>query len=172
MSIRFNYDDGSAHHLQAWRKSLEDDRAGRAMLRRADSILAITICPAYRRLYRGLCEIFPSSDIEKPWIQDRLALIAGTLAQVKEFDGKNKVAKAMSFSKLDKPAVSELRFKRLLESPDMAALFVGLRRVLPLLQAECAPDIVLLSNDILHWGDQVKKDWTYAYAWTEKTTSQ
>ncbi len=172
MSIEFNYEDGSAKFLQVWRKSLEEDRAGRAMLRRADSILSITLCPAYRRLYRGLCEIFPASEIAKPWIQDRLALIAATLSHVKEIEGKAKIAEAMSFSMHDKPAVSELRFKRLLESPDMAALFLGLRRVLPLLPSECAPDIVSLGNDILHWGESVKKKWSYAYAWTEKTKAQ
>ena len=66
----------------------------------------------------------------------------------------------------DRPAVSPLRFQRLLESPDLDALFSGLRRVLPLMQQPIS--IVALANDLLFWGDRVKKTWAYDYEWPTK----
>ena len=66
----------------------------------------------------------------------------------------------------DKPAVSPLRFMRLLESPDIDALFSGLRRALPLIQHRA--DVLQLATDVVNWGDAVKKRWAYAYRWPDK----
>ena len=67
----------------------------------------------------------------------------------------------------DRPPVSELRFMRLLESPDLDALFIGLRRALPL--AKHSVDVLALANDVVHWSDAVKKRWAYSYEWPEKS---
>jgi CRISPR system Cascade subunit CasB len=66
----------------------------------------------------------------------------------------------------DKPCISPLRFTRLLESPDVDALFSGLRRALPLLQHRT--DVLALATDVVNWGDAVKKRWAYAYHWPAK----
>ena len=66
------------------------------------------------------------------------------------------------------PCVSEARFKRFLESPDLDAVFTGLRRALPLMR-EGVP-VLALANDVLSWArpeqrDDVNKRWAYSYVW-------
>ena len=66
----------------------------------------------------------------------------------------------------DRNPVSELRFTRLLEAPDIEALFAGLRRSLPLIKNEVDP--ATLVDDICGWSDGVKKRWAYAYRWPQR----
>jgi CRISPR system Cascade subunit CasB len=66
----------------------------------------------------------------------------------------------------DKPVVSELRFRRLLESPDIDALFTGLRRALPLIGYRCDP--LALATDVVNWGDVVRKRWAYGFDWPDR----
>ena len=152
--------------LRDWWKDLEDERSDRAQLRRAHDITAIILTPAYQRAYRRLCAAGWPVEADSP-LNDRLAAIIGLLAHVKS-DGDAPLVKAMSARKLgeDRPAVSPLRFQRLLESPDLDALFTGLRRVLPLIQQPIG--IAALANDLLFWGDGVKKRWAYDYEWPAK----
>lgn len=63
--------------------------------------------------------------------------------------------------------VSELRFSRLLDAPDIEALFIGLRRTLSLIGH--AVDPASLTSDVFDWGDIVKKRWAYTYAWPKKS---
>jgi CRISPR system Cascade subunit CasB len=149
--------------LRDWWAGLKDERGDRAQLRRAHDITAIILTPAYQRAYRRLCAAGWSVEADSP-LNDRLAAIIGLLAHV-ESAGDATPAKAMSARRPgdDRPAVSPLRFQRLLESPDLDALFTGLRRVLPLLQQPI--DIAALANDLLFWGDGVKKRWAYDYEW-------
>ena len=168
--------------LVEWWQSLESDRGGRAALRRAESPLAIAFCPAYQRLYRrllwaGMPEL---SDFSK----ERLAAVCGLLAHVREdyFDkqegdttatagrsNEDALPHLVSMMNASHPdernPVSELRFRRLLESPDTQSLFSGLRRALPLMGSRV--DIIALANDVLYWGDRVKKKWAYNYRWAE-----
>ena len=77
------------------------------------------------------------------------------------------LATLMSASQKDeRNPISELRFRRLLESPDNQALFVGLRRALPLMGYRA--NVIVLANDVLGWGERVKKNWAYSYRWAEK----
>lgn len=152
--------------LASWWRSLEDDRAGRAVLRRAESITAVALSAPYQRLYRQLGHA--GWDENAPdYLKDRLAAAVGLLVHVKD-DSQLAPAKAMSVRKVgdDKPPVSELRFQRLLESSDIETLFTGLRRVLPLMNHSV--DVQALAKDILYWGDNVKKRWAYDYEWPEK----
>ena len=55
---------------------------------------------------------------------------------------------------------------RLLDAPDSEALFSGVRRVLPLMGSV---DVIALANDLMFWGDAVKKRWAYGYDWPEKS---
>lgn len=149
--------------LHDWWTGLKDERGDRAQLRRAHDITAIILTPAYQRVYRRLRAAGWSVDGNSP-LNDRLAATIGLLARV-EHHGDAPPAKAMSARKPgdDRPAVSPLRFQRLLESPDLDALFTGLRRVLPLIQQPIG--IAALANDLLFWGDRVKKTWAYDYEW-------
>ena len=60
----------------------------------------------------------------------------------------------------DKPVVSELRFRRLLQH-EREELYVALIRVIRLLDG-CA-NIHELANVCFHWGYTEKKRWAFAY---------
>jgi CRISPR system Cascade subunit CasB len=149
--------------LLAWWKELDDNRAARAALRRASNLTEVTLTPHYQKLYRRLCAV-GWDDAGKPYRRDALAAAVGLLAHV-EHDDERKLALAMSKAPegSDRAPVSALRFMRLLESPDLESLFIGLRRVLPLMGQRA--NVLALSNDVIHWGDSVKKQWAYDYQW-------
>jgi CRISPR system Cascade subunit CasB len=173
MSIQFRMRDGEPTAiggvLLAWWQGLDDDRAGRAILRRASSPTLVAISAPYQRLYRRLQSAGWPADA-RPQDNDRLAGIVGLLAHVKENESRP-VPAAMSQRDEggDRPQVSELRFMRLLDAPDSDALYVGLRRVLPLMKHQL--DVLSLANDFLYWGDNVKKRWAYGYHWPDKSAS-
>lgn len=145
-----------------WWRNLDDDTGGRAALRRASDLTAVVMSPAYQRLYRRLRAAgWPDA----PWQNDRLAAAAGLLVHVRELDERS-LPVAMSQRDGDKPCVSPLRFRRLLESPDVDTLFTGLRRTLPLLQHQANP--LALATDVVGWGDRVQKRWAYEYDWPEQ----
>lgn len=162
-------DAGVGKALLDWWEGLEDDRASRAVLRRAGSLTAVTLTPPYQGLYRRLRGADPAGGI-RSFHDDRFAAVAGLLAHVERND-ERAPAEAMSRRREgeDRPRVSPLRFQRLLEAPDLDALFVGIRRVLPLM--DHSVDVLALADDVLHWGDAVKKRWAYAYEWPEKPKS-
>jgi len=151
------------NELLAWWRDLERDHASRANLRRAESPTAVALTAAYQRLYRRLVEKGWPNDAAKR-NDDRLPAIAGLVARIKEDDAGN-VPQAMSRSRKNEtePLVRELRFRRLLDSPDDDALYLGLRRVLPLLDAKI--NVLALADDFLHWGSSVKRQWAYGYRW-------
>lgn len=167
MSIRFNKETAIGKMLFEWWERLDDDRASRAILRRASTITAVSLSPPYQRLYRRLRGA-GWADETRAYHNDRLAAVVGLLAHVKQ-DDERSLAKGMSRHDEggDRPCVSELRFRRLLESPDLDALFIGLRRVLPLMNHGI--NVLGLANDLVHWGDDVKKRWAYSYEWPEKS---
>lgn len=159
--------------LVSWWENLEDDRAGRAILKRASSITAVSLCAPYQRLYRQLLETGWPADASDT-LNDRLAAVVGLLAHARgettgtrQRNGALKPPAAMSRRDGDRPVVSELRFLRLLDSPDLEALFSGLRRILPLVGSQL--DVIALAKDVLFWGDGVKKHWAYQYQWPEKS---
>ena len=145
--------------LLHWWQGLDDDRGGRAALRRAPDITAVVMLPAYQRLHQRLQAAgWPA----QTWRDDRLAAAAGLLAHVR-LHHEQALPVTMSQRDGDRRRVSPLRFTRLLESPDIAALFAGLRRTLPLLQHQA--DVLALATDVVNWGDAVKKRWAYGYDW-------
>lgn len=142
-------------------------RADRAILRRADSLLRVACTPAYQRVYRDMA----AAHAGEPWRahqQERIAAIVALVAHVKESTPQS-LPKAMSHPAegSDRNPVSELRFARLLDAPDIEALFTGLRRGLPLIGH--AVDVLSLADDVFGWGDLVKKRWAYDYAWPKKS---
>ncbi len=148
--------------LMRWWHDLDNDTGGRAALRRAPDITAIVLQPAFQRLHRRLLAArWP----DRQWENDGLAAAAGLLAHVKVADAMS-LPESMSQRNGEKPRVSELRFKRLLECPDVETLFVTLRRTLPLVEHRCDP--LALTTDVVNWGDAVRKRWAYAYDWPDR----
>jgi len=177
MSIQFI---GSTHEptrvgrvLFDWWHGLEEDHASRAIVRRAASPTAVALTEPYQRLYRRLLKAGWPADATDGQ-NERLAAIVGLLAHVKEdiarsSVGSQSISAAMSQRRSDRPLVSELRFRRILESPDCDSLFNALRRVLPLMDYRI--DVLQLANDFIYWGDTVRKRWAYDYQWLEEKTT-
>lgn len=159
MAKRFVKDDGVGKTLIKWWEELDEHRADRASLRRASTLTDVTLTPAYQRAFARL-----GPQTWKQHERDRIAAIVGLAAHVKT-NGVSSLPVAMSERDKgsDRNPVSELRFRRLLESQDIDALFVGVRRVLPLIQH--GTNLISLANDVLYWGDGVRKQWAYDYRW-------
>jgi len=62
------------------------------------------------------------------------------------------------------PVVSGLRFRRLLKCQTPEDLYPMLRRTIRLLDKRA--DLYSLANDVLYWGEDVRKQWAYDYYWT------
>jgi len=141
-------------------------RADRANLKRAGDLTAVACTPAYQRVYRDMV----AANGGLPWPplqQERIAALIGLAAHVKSRVPMS-LPQAMShhLEGADRNPVSDLRFSRLLNSPDIEALFIGLRRCLPLIDYQV--DTATLADDVFEWGDAVKKRWAYAYKWPAK----
>lgn len=167
MKLEIKRDNAAGEVLVKWWNELAEDKGGRAELRRAADVTRVVMSPAYQRLHRRLCEVLPEGQVPAHK-QDRLAIAAALLAHVKEDDSAS-VPLAMSRREEggDRPPVSPLRFRRLLETADIDDLFVGLRRVLPLLHHRV--NVVALTQDVLNWGDATRKRWAYGYQWPQSS---
>lgn len=177
--MRLSKDQGPGRVLHAWWREVTQERdkgsarAARAILRRAHDITAVTLTQPYQHLFQRLREA--GWDDRYTAGNDALASVAGLLVHVETDAGQPYLAQAMSLCPAGstKPYVSEARFRRLLEAPDMDALFAGLRRALPLMSA--GVPVLVLADDLLAWAwpdqrDEVKKRWAYRYAWPQVTT--
>lgn len=161
--ISFHPEAALGHLLLRWWQGLENDKGGRAELRRAHNLTAVALTAAYQRFYRqALNSGWPEE--AAPWQNERLAAIVGLLAHVKSNDGR-KLAEIMSEG--ERPAFSVLRFRRLLEAPTLDDVFLSLRRALPIIGHQA--NVHQIANDLLHWSDKTKKEWAYAYRWPAKT---
>jgi CRISPR system Cascade subunit CasB len=163
MSRKLTEDTPIGKALLEWWKDLEKDKGGRAELRRASSVFEALMCPSFQRLQRRLVAINPEM-FGKGYQLDRLAMACALMAHVRT-RSELSLPKAMSAKPkgAERNPVSELRFKRLLESPDDEALFTGLRRALPLIDRTV--DLLSLVSAVLFWGNDVKRTWAYDYDW-------
>lgn len=163
--ISFHPESALGHSLLRWWKGLENDKGARAELRRAHDLTAVALTGAYQRFYRQMIIAGWPEDSE-PWKNERLAAIAGLLAQVKIEDAR---MLPQIMSEGERPPFSELRFRRLLESPTLDDVFISLRRALPIIGHHA--NIHQLANALLFWSDKVKKEWAYSYHWPTKSQS-
>ena len=159
-------DPNEAAIARAWWRSLTSiDPAGRltlgarraalARLRRATSPLEIILEPEALQLLARLPR-------KSSAYQERVAILAGVLAIVREEDSRP-VARALGRDTLDdaeSARMSEARFRRLLLAEDYE-LMDRMRRVVCL--AGNKIDVYDLSFAILHWGDGVRKRWIFRY---------
>ena len=145
---------------------------GAPLVGRAHDITAVTLTEPYQHLFQRMRKADWNDGHERS--NDALAAVAGLLVHVETDAGAARLAECMSRCPqgATKPYVSEARFRRLLEAPDIDALFAGLRRTLPLMGAG-AP-VMTLADDVLSWAwpekrDDVKKRWAYSYDWPAQT---
>jgi CRISPR system Cascade subunit CasB len=145
--------------LTAWWESLDDDRGGRAELRRARTAVEAAFCPAFQRLVRDLRV--------KPEDAQRLALAAALLAWVRTNAEQGEHRPSLPHLMAEPGPggatgkVSGLRFRRLLQARDQQELFPLLLRVIHLI-GDRAP-VVALARDVYYWGDHIRENWAYDY---------
>ncbi len=151
-------------------------RGARARLRRCTGADGLLLEPSVHLLARRLIalagEQWPLRD--QPASYERLALVAGVLAKVKEDarDGYSLARRLGNASGNERAPMSELRFKRLqrTESPD--DLYLQWQRAVQL--ADGQADVAQLADDLLAWllelghsatrtSDGVKFRWAYDY---------
>lgn len=137
------------------------DKADRAVLRRCATPTAVACTGAYQRVYHAMLAAHEGPPWTS-WQQDRLAALAGLAAHIKRSSNRSLPQEMHQHPEGgERNRVSELRFKRLLESPDVDSLFTGLRRVLPLIEHQV--DLASMASDLFRWNDAVRKRWAYAY---------
>ena len=126
------------HHsfvvLRAWWQGLEHDKGERAALKRAGSLTAVMLSPAFHRLMRELRQAgFGVAEARYP----KLAAIAGLVARLKpdKPEPLESIGNRMGTSKTrdgKKAVVSELRVRNILARDDIEDLYALLRRALAL----------------------------------------
>lgn len=160
MAYLFNKDEGVGETLFKWWQALDEHRADRAEIRRAGTITDVVLTGAYQRLHGRL----EPGRWKHAFQRDHLAAVVGLLAHLKA-ESELSLPQAMSqrAEGSDRNPVSEARFRRLLATQDLDALFTGLRRVLPLIEHKTHP--LRLMNDVFRWDDEVRKRWAYEYQW-------
>ena len=128
-------------------------RAALARLRRAATPLEVMQQPEALRL---IAKLSHSADL--------VATLAGILAFVRATDDRN-LARAVGRAALDsdvpRPALSESRFRRLLQVPP-DELMEPMRRVVRLADKNTL-NVLDLSHSVLYWGDRVKRRWIFDY---------
>ena len=134
--------------ILSWWSGLENDRGGRAGLRRAHNLTEVAFIEAYHRLYNQM----RFSD------REALALAAGVCAHVKTHNA-GKFAEQMAAG--DKPKVNGLRFRRLLAITDRNELYHMMVRVIRLLDGTV--DVCDLAKTVYGWNENTKKRLAYDY---------
>ncbi len=166
MNEKFSPDSPLGKELAEWWLNLKDDTASCAELRRCDSIAKVVMTPAFQRLCQRLKHYFKN---DNKW-QDRLAAIIGLASHLKHdqtssvlVGGENRVeklAEQMVQATGDRPVVSELRFRRLLQR-ERNDLYTSMIRILRMLKGDA--NLYGLAESIFFWGEGIKKRWAYAY---------
>ncbi|MHC1596884.1 MAG: type I-E CRISPR-associated protein Cse2/CasB [Methermicoccaceae archaeon] len=144
--------------LLKWWRSLDERRGDRATLRRCRNPTEVAFNPAFHRLRRSV-----GFQDAKPWESEAMAVIAGVLSHIKEYDGRRKFAEQMgaNIAGGDRKLLSELRFRRLLTAHSREELYVPLVRTIGLLGKRA--NVCDVAYSIYYWGDWVRKRWAYDY---------
>lgn len=168
MSELFSDSHRTGTVLHEWWQGLRDNKGDRAELRRCEQVIDVVTTPAYHLIYRRLLQAGLPADEHQRDRNGRLPAIIALVAHIKDKESPPKatpLAKAMSARSegSDRPQVSPLRFRRLLELETPDDLLAGMRRVLPLIEGDVLPGV--LAQDLYWWGEKVKRRWAYAYEW-------
>ena len=126
--LEFSPDNAAGQQLAQWHRALADNRGDRAALRRCGSLVEVAFVPAFHQLSRELRAV-----ADAPINPDRLLAVAGLAAIIKQPIASPLPRQMARPAVGDKPPVSELRFRRLLQCQTQEDLFHPLRRILHLL---------------------------------------
>ncbi len=138
-----------------WRQALGPEtgrgRAARARLRKAASAVEAIQVEETFELYKAL---------DRKPDTETLALIAISLAQIKE-NTAQKAAERFGRKNGDTRLLSDLRFQRLVRTPDPAELVTPLRRALKVIDDRA--NICDLARDLYYWNEETRIRWCFEY---------
>lgn len=163
----FTQEHPTGRVLVEWHGGLEHNKGDRAELKRCESVADVVATPAYHLIYRRLL----AAGLPDRPDNDRVPVLVALAARVKSHvpsGDHDSLPKSMSVGAegSDRPRVSALRFRALLQLGSPDELLLGMRRVLPLI--DNAVDLRQLAHDIYYWGDKVQRRWAYAYQWSPR----
>lgn len=160
-------DAPEAAALRSWHADLltQRRRGDRARLRRAGTIEEAAMAPGFHDLLRRL-GIAPAADARTdPRSLNALAALAalGAVAEASEGAAPHRLGSTLAQVKkgASSPRVSPARFRRLLESEELADRFAVLRRLLPLVEHQV--DLVELAGAICDWTPARRRRLAYDY---------
>ena len=169
MSVKFDPETALGKALAELWLGLKDDPGTRAQLRRCDDVVEVMMTPLFNRFCHRVKGMFEGEP--RGW-EARLASVVGLLSHLKH-DHASTVLNANkglenSFAAMfvipmtegDRPRVSELRFRRLLQR-DADDLYPSMIRLLRMLDG--GANLYGLAESVFYWGDRVKKEWSFAY---------
>ena len=156
MSIDFRPNSEFGKALESYWGSLEDNRGDRSILRRCDGALQVIMTPIFHHQLRHWRQYFSGETN----YEEQLAQIMGLLAHVRFHRSDISIAKQMATGRGGDPAVSELRFQRLLQSTRQK-YYRDMIRMIKLLSGEL--NIHDLAESTYFWGDNIQKKWAYDY---------
>ena len=166
VNISFKKESFLGQQLEKWWCSLQDNRGERAVFRRAKSVEDVLFLSEFHRVSYRFGNCFNDMN-QKGWEERlyRLAMILGLCSHIQQHienkvePKKNKLALQMA-KPFDKPTVSELRFRRLIQR-DRDELYLSMIRMLRILDNQA--NLHDLANSIYYWGSKVKREWAFAY---------
>ncbi|MCI0508192.1 MAG: type I-E CRISPR-associated protein Cse2/CasB [Gammaproteobacteria bacterium] len=169
MSIKFGAESTAGKVLAGFWDELRKDNGARAELRRCKTATDVMMTPVFHRLCVRLKPVLSSVS---GW-EERIAIITGLISHLNRESAqvlKAGVARSesdiesfirpMADLKGDRPLVSELRFRRLLQR-DVGDLYPALIRILRMVDGKT--NLYGLAESVFYWGDNVKKRWAFAY---------
>ena len=154
--VNFSKNKEVSEIVKKWWSDLSDSKGDRANLRRCSNTTEVMFIPAYHKLRRELRALGEVND-------RALACMAGILAHVKNDSPEQSIANLMSARKEqgETPRVSELRFRRLIQSESHEDIFGPTIRIVRMLDGSVG--IAGLAKDLYEWGDRTKKQWAFDY---------
>lgn len=153
MKITFESGSPEGKAIMGLWKQLQENPGQRAGLRRCRSEAEVMLTPTYQHFCRRHQHNLPVRD-------RRIAAVVGLVSHLKEPFDKNSLPISMSPNPGDRPVISELRFRRLLER-SREDLYPAMIRILRMLDGKT--NIYALARDIYWWSDNVRRDWAFSY---------
>jgi CRISPR system Cascade subunit CasB len=152
--LTFSGENSRQSILYEWWNGLS--KGNKAELKRCSSLEEIALLYAYHDLKLRL---LPTTSVEPV----HLAVLAGLASHVKENDPSLRIAQQMAMNKpgSDKPLISELRFRRLLEIEDLSELHRTMIRIIRMLGGEV--NLASLAESVYWWNIKTKKQFASDY---------
>jgi CRISPR system Cascade subunit CasB len=170
MSIQFGANTAAGKLLADLWQDLQKYNGARAELRRCKAPVDVMMNPLFQRYCSRMKPLMGGSH---GW-EERFAMIVGLVSHLKRDDAATVLASPaegkdsyieyfiapLASLNGDRPIVSELRFRRLLQR-ELEDLYPALIRTLRMVDGRS--NLYGLAESVFYWGDNMKKRWAFAY---------